>query len=88
MGMLLRHHKINDKGEQSVKQAVPEIKPEKVATDTTTETKPEKKTYTRSQIQLMSVAGLKEVAKEYGISDYENKSGAKLKKELLTVMGL
>lgn len=98
MGMLLRLHKLNNKGVKPEKATPINKTPEKVeevVVDTTAtspeiepEVEPEKKTYTRSQIQLMPVAGLKEVAKEYGIPDYENKSGAKLKKELLEVMGL
>lgn len=66
-----------------------EVEPE-VDTTTSPEVEPEveKPTYSRSQIQLMNVAGLKEVAKAYGVEDYENKSGAKLKKELLEIMGL
>lgn len=98
MGMLLRLHKLNNKGVKPEKAAPINKMPEKVeevVVDTTAtspeiepEVEPEKKTYTRSQIQLMPVAGLKEVAKEYGVSDYENKSGAKLKKELLEIMGL
>lgn len=93
MGMLLRLHKLNNKGVKPEKAAPINKTPEKVedvVVDTTT-TSPEvekKPTYSRSQIQLMPVAGLKEVAKEYGIPDYENKSGAKLKKELLEIMGL
>lgn len=95
MGMLLRLHKLN-KGVKPEKAAPINKKPEKVedvVVDTTTtspEVEPEvqKATYTRSQIQLMNVAGLKEVAKAYGVDDYENKSGAKLKKELLEIMGL
>lgn len=102
MGMLLRLHKLNNKGVKPEKATPINKTPEKVeevVVDTTAtspeiepevepEVEPEKKTYTRSQIQLMPVAGLKEVAKEYDIPDYENKSGAKLKKELLEVMGL
>lgn len=97
MGMLLRLHKLNNKGVKPEKAAPINKTPEKVedvVVDTTTtspEVEPEvekKPTYSRSQIQLMPVAGLKEVAKEYGIPDYENKSGAKLKKELLEIMGL
>lgn len=98
MGMLLRLHKLNH-GVKPEKAAPINKKPEKVeeVVDTTTtspevepEVEPEvqKATYTRSQIQLMNVAGLKEVAKAYGVEDYENKSGAKLKKELLEIMGL
>lgn len=93
MGMLLRLHKLNNKGVKPEKAAPINKTPEKVedVVVDTTATSPEvekKTTYTRSQIQLMPVAGLKEVAKEYGVSDYENKSGAKLKKELLEIMGL
>lgn len=97
MGMLLRLHKLNNKGVKPEKAAPINKTPEKVeevvvdTTATSPEVEPEvekKTTYTRSQIQLMPVAGLKEVAKEYGVSDYENKSGAKLKKELLEIMGL
>ncbi len=101
MGMLLRLHKLNNKGVKPEKAAPINKMPDKVedvVVDTTTtspEVEPEvetegeeKPTYSRSQIQLMPVAGLKEVAKKYGIPDYENKSGAKLKKELLEVMGL
>lgn len=97
MGMLLRLHRINNKGVKPEKAAPINKTPEKVedvVVDTTTtspEVEPEvenKPTYSRSQIQLMPVAGLKEVAKEYGVPDYENKSGAKLKKELLEIMGL
>lgn len=97
MGMLLRLHKLNNKGVKPEKAAPINKTPEKVedvVVDTTTtspEVEPEvepKPTYSRSQIQLMPVAGLKEVAKAYGVEDYENKSGAKLKKELLEIMGL
>lgn len=101
MGMLLRLHRINNKGVKPEKAAPINKTPEKVedvVVDTTTtspqvepEVEPEvekKPTYSRSQIQLMPVAGLKEVAKAYGVDDYENKSGAKLKKELLEIMGL
>lgn len=97
MGMLLRLHRINNKGVKPEKAAPINKTPEKVedvVVDTTTtspEVEPEvekKPTYSRSQIQLMPVAGLKEVAKAYGVEDYENKSGAKLKKELLEIMGL
>lgn len=97
MGMLLRLHKLNNKGVKPEKAAPINKKPEKVedvvvdTTATSPDVEPEvekKPTYSRSQIQLMPVAGLKEVAKEYGVSDYENKSGAKLKKELLEIMGL
>lgn len=97
MGMLLRLHKLNNKGVKPEKAAPINKTPEKVeevvvdTTATSSEVEPEvekKPAYSRSQIQLMPVAGLKEVAKEYGIPDYENKSGAKLKKELLEVMGL
>lgn len=97
MGMLLRLHKLNNKGVKPEKAAPINKTPEKVedvVVDTTTtspEVEPEvepKPTYSRSQIQLMPVAGLKEVAKAYGVDDYENKSGAKLKKELLEIMGL
>lgn len=99
MGMLLRLHKLNNKGVKPEKAAPINKKPEKVedVVDTTTtslevapevEPEVEKPTYSRSQIQLMNVAGLKEVAKAYGVEDYENKSGAKLKKELLEIMGL
>lgn len=97
MGMLLRLHRINNKGVKPEKAAPINKTPDKVedvVVDTTTtspEVEPEvekKPTYSRSQIQLMPVAGLKEVAKEYGVEDYENKSGAKLKKELLEIMGL
>lgn len=101
MGMLLRLHKLNNKGVKPKKAAPINKTPEKVeevvvdTTATSPEIEPEvepeveeKPKYSRSQIQLMPVAGLKEVAKEYGIPDYENKSGAKLKKELLEVMGL
>ncbi len=96
MGMLLRLHRYN-KGVKPEKAAPINKTPEKVedvVVDTTTtspEVEPEvepKPTYSRSQIQLMPVAGLKEVAKAYGVEDYENKSGAKLKKELLEIMGL
>lgn len=97
MGMLLRLHKLNNKGVKPEKATPINKTPEKVedvVVDTTTtspEVEPEvepKPTYSRSQIQLMPVAGLKEVAKAYGVDDYENKSGAKLKKELLEIMGL
>ena len=97
MGMLLRLHRLNNNGVKPEKAApINKIsdKVKDVVVDTTTtspEVEPEvekKPTYSRSQIQLMPVAGLKEVAKAYGVEDYENKSGSKLKKELLEIMGL
>lgn len=90
MGMLLRLHKLGDsphENKAAPKKEVkvePEIKKETVVETTATE----KPKFSRSQIQLMPVAGLKEVAKEYGVEDYMNKSGSKLKKELLEIMGL
>lgn len=44
--------------------------------------------YTKTDINRMPVAELRELALENGIYDVENMSGADLKKEIISIMGL
>lgn len=96
MGMLLRLHREQAVVKPPIPKKREDKKPEngKVVevVETTTKNEPEeikeKPKFTRSQITLMNVSGLKQVAKEYGVVDYENKSGSVLKRELMEIMGL
>lgn len=46
------------------------------------------KKYTKTEINRLSTADLRELAKKYGIEDVENTSGANLKKILIEKLGL
>lgn len=48
----------------------------------------EKFPYGKNQINRMSTSDLKEIAKKFGITDFETKTGAILKKELIEKFGL
>lgn len=44
--------------------------------------------YTRTDINKMNVEELKSLAAEKGVENYEDKTGADLKKELIAILGL
>lgn len=48
----------------------------------------EEKHYSRTEIQLMNVASIKELAKELGIEDADELSGNKLKPIIIKKLGL
>lgn len=48
----------------------------------------EQKKYTKTEINRLSTADLRELAKEYGVEDAESKSGSNLKKILIETLGL
>lgn len=48
----------------------------------------DQKKYTKTEINRLSTADLRELAKEYGIENAENTSGANLKKILIEKLGL
>jgi hypothetical protein len=49
---------------------------------------PKEASYTKTDINRLSTAELKDLATKEGLSDVENKSGADLKKELIEHYGL
>ena len=75
MGMLLVRHKHE--------------KPSAASTKVVTEAPvSEPHTYSRSEITLMPVDGLKKVASELGVEGYADMSGKKLKEILIAKLGL
>ena len=48
----------------------------------------EEHTRTKTEVNRMNTVGLHELAKEIGIEDEENKSGAQLKAEIIEKLGL
>jgi hypothetical protein len=52
------------------------------------ESNPEPKTYTKTEINRMAIAELKELAESVGIENAKETSGAKLKEKLIEYYGL
>lgn len=70
------------------KKADEEIKKEEVVKEPVQEKKSESSYYTKADIMTMTVSKLRKVAKEQGIKETDNLSGAKLKEILIEKMGL
>ena len=80
MGMMVRH---NQKAKAALFKAA---KPVPVKKEVVNE--PKKEVYTKSDINTMNVAKLREVAKANGVEDVDDITGVELKKILIEKMGL
>lgn len=73
-------------------EEIPMDKPVDTVKETVVEEAPAKEVkafaYTKTDVNRMPIGDLKSVALEFGIENAETKSGAELKKELITKFGL
>lgn len=81
MGVLLWKRRLQETQVQSKKSAP-------ISKSETVEEKTSEKKYTKSEITFMKVAKLKQLAKENGLTDAEEKTGSELKEYLINKFGL
>jgi hypothetical protein len=89
-GMTVSNERIAELASKNNKQGKPLIKPDngkddfsKYMNPPVEETADTDKTYTKTDINRLSTAELKELATKENLSDVESKSGGELKKELI-----
>lgn len=83
MGMLLYMMEQQNKAAGATKQVAPKPTPEAVKEETP---KVEEKQVTRADIMKMNAATVKAFAKEQGLDDVDEKSGAEVKRILIDKM--